>query len=779
MSGPKRILAVDDEEYNLVVLKALLKSLGHEAVPAASGAEAMELYTNGIDLILLDVMMPGMDGFEVVRRIRASSQANDIPVIMVTALTSKEDRLTAVEAGANDFVSKPIDKVELRVRMDSLLKMKEAQDAIRRHQAELETTVEKRTAALTQSERRYRSLFEDSLDAICVVRRNGTLEDVNGAFLDLTGYERQELETVRFGDLFADSRLSELFREQAEAEGIIRDLEWTLRHKDGVLRDCLLSASVRRSEQSEILGYQAVIHDVTDRKRVEEALKESEKRMRLLIESSPIGIMIASNGQYSYVNSAFVSMFGRETSDEIVGTPIEQLCAPEDRDLFMSRVRSAETGSDEGVAHEMRGLIKTGEQVHLSVWLTMTEYAGAPALLGFMVDVSKEKELKARLLQSQKLEALGTLAGGIAHDFNNILFAVTGFTELALDEVPPETRAHSNLRRILEAADRATGVVKQILTFCREGEQIRRPIDVSPLIKETLRFIRASIPASIEIKRSLGPNVGKIMADPTQIHQLLMNLCTNAAHAMKESGGVLTLELERLTPDHHRMARFPDLPTGHYLSLRVSDTGHGMSGEVQERIFDPYFTTKKQGEGTGLGLALVHGIVRRHEGEIAVESEPGSGTTFEILFPEFTRESEAHRTSQHDLPSGTERILLVDDELPLLEMGYQMLTGLGYDATTCSDAREALELITRRDDHYDAVITDMSMPGMDGIRLAQELGTIRPGVPVILCTGFSDEMNEEKALELGVAAFVLKPILKKDMAETLRRVLDACAAKET
>lgn len=778
MSKPKRILVVDDEKNNRLLLTALLKTLGHESEEAQDGPEALSKLNPEIDLILLDIMMPVMDGFEVVRRIREDDSYGDLPIIMVTSLTSKEDRLHAVKAGANDFISKPVDKVELRVRMDSLLKMKEAQDAIKQHRAELEVIVEKRTAALVQSERRYRTLFQDSLDAIFVATADGEIVDVNQAFLDLFGYGRRKAMKVNYHELFAVPAEEAQFRRIMERDGFVRGYEWKVCAKEGTERDCLLTASVRRGEDGSVIGFQGIVHDVTERRRAEEALKESEERMRLLIEASPIGIMIAQYGQCSYVNPAFVEMFACGNAGEILGFNVGELFEPSDRETFQLHSEKVAAGAQHACYFEIRGLKKNGQAFEVATWLTGMSFGGVPSLLVFLVDVSEEKALKARLAQAQKLEALGTLAGGIAHDFNNILYAIVGFTELSLGAAPQGSRLHSNLSRILEAADRASGVVKQILTFSRQGEQERRPLQISPIVKETIKFLRASVPKTIEIRQQIEPKLGNLMADPTQIHQVVMNLCTNAAHAMRDTGGRLTVSLVNVNPDNDSSCPPSEKLTNSCIRLSVSDTGKGMTREIMERIFEPYFTTKRPGEGTGLGLAQVHGIVESHDGTITVESEPGKGTTFRLYFPVIEEEEAWQDDTQEFCPGGSERILLVDDEPSLVLMGRQMLESLGYRVVTSTKSRLALEVFRAVADQFDLVITDLAMPSMSGTELAELIHRERPEIPVVVCTGFSDPLSEDEIYAFGIQALITKPVLKSKLAVTIRHLLDRSVKKE-
>jgi signal transduction histidine kinase len=386
-------------------------------------------------------------------------------------------------------------------------------------------------------------------------------------------------------------------------------------------------------------------------------------------------------------------------------------------------------------------------------------------------DIREQKKLEAQLQQAQKMEAVGTLAGGIAHDFNNILSAIMGYAELALDSVERETQLYENLQEVFHAGNRAKDLVKQILTFSRQTEQERKPTQVKLIVDEALKLLRSSLPTTIEIHRDIQSN-GLVMADPTQIHQILMNLCTNADHAMREKGGTLEVNLENVELDTGFTADQPDMKPGAYLNLTVSDTGCGMPPQVRERIFDPFFTTKEVGEGTGMGLSVVHGIVGSYGGTITADSEPGQGSTFKVYLPIIERREKPQATKEDSIPTGSERILFVDDEPALANVGKLILESLGYNVETRTSSIEALELFKNQPDRFDLVITDMTMPNMTGEDLAQELMCTKPNIPIILCTGFSAKIDEQKASAMGIRAFVLKPIVRRGIATTVRKVLD-------
>ena len=378
-----------------------------------------------------------------------------------------------------------------------------------------------------------------------------------------------------------------------------------------------------------------------------------------------------------------------------------------------------------------------------------------------------------QLQQVMKLQAIGTLAGGIAHDFNNILFPIVGYTELTMDDIPKDNQGRKNLEEVLKAANRAKKLVQQILTFSRQNDQEFKPLKVQSLIKEALNLLRATIPSTIEFHTSIDEDGGLVKGDPTQIHQVLMNLGTNAYHALQENGGKLEVILKETYLSYEQSQKMVGMKVGRHLELTVKDNGHGMPPQVLERIFEPYYTTKEQGKGTGLGLSVIHGIIKNHGGDISVRSQPGVGSTFRVYLPvidDIDMEIEVPETGNET--NGNEHILLIDDEEQIIDIERRILERLGYTVTPITDSEAALEEFKARPNAFDLVITDMTMPKITGDRLAQSLMDINPQIPVILCTGFNEDITEEKALSMGIDKFVMKPIVKDELAYTIRTVLD-------
>jgi len=412
-------------------------------------------------------------------------------------------------------------------------------------------------------------------------------------------------------------------------------------------------------------------------------------------------------------------------------------------------------------------------------FITLQPIVGSGYVNAYGLDISKRKkaekekmELELQISQKQKMEAVGTLAGGIAHDFNNILAAIQGYLELSLDDLPEESAVRDNLEQIQPCVNRAGKLVKQILTFSRKDqqEQEKEPVQISSIIKEVLGMLRSSLPATIKICRKIHTDSSMVLADPTQIHQVLVNLCTNASHAMRDAGGLLEVSLKDVNLESEIRIEDEHLGRGPYVKLSVSDSGCGMEKEVLERIFEPFFSTKKPNEGTGLGLSVVHGIIKSHDGAIAVSSTPGEGTTFDILLPKIESGEIQEPQSSQSTTREREVILLVDDEEMMVDVTRQILERLGFDVVAKTSSIDALEAFQEEPDEFDLVITDQVMPNMTGTQLAGKLISIRPDIPVILCSGFPENVCPEELK--GIKEFIAKPISKQEIATIIRTVLD-------
>lgn len=387
------------------------------------------------------------------------------------------------------------------------------------------------------------------------------------------------------------------------------------------------------------------------------------------------------------------------------------------------------------------------------------------------IDVTDRKQAEEQLRRAQKMEALGTLTGGVAHDFNNVLAAIIGFTEMVRDRLHPESRDAHSLDRVMEAALRGRDLIKQMLAFSRKTEQKRQPVQLSSTVKETMRLLQGSVPTTISTNFKVNSESGLIFGDPVQLEQVLLNLCTNAVYAMREKGGTIDIELSDFEVSHEKSN---GMKPGPYAKLTVRDTGTGIPAENIDKVFDPFFTTKRPDEGTGLGLSVVHGIIHQHDGYISVESRPEKGSLFTICLPRISQHlSSIGTTTSEVIPNGRhERILFIDDEELLAEMAEGLLRQLGYQVTVRTSSKEALALFRLDPSRFDLVLTDQTMPDMTGMELAREVIALRPGMPVILSTGFSHLVDADSARQAGIKALAMKPLTKREIARTIRKVLD-------
>jgi PAS domain S-box-containing protein len=491
-------------------------------------------------------------------------------------------------------------------------------------------------------------------------------------------------------------------------------------------------------------------------------------------------IVADANLKIQRVNRAACDMLGL-TEQELIGRPVEAVFPAEEAARFVEKASDLLSGSGFAVYETSFQTRQAGTVPVLiggSVIDDRDEADRSFVFTGKDITEIKKAEREASFLQdqlrrSQRLEAVGTLAGGIAHDFNNILMAISGYTELSLKRLKDNPSVRGYLRNVLQAGRRAAALIDQILTFSREREDEKKPVQVGPVINEVLQLLRASVPATIEIGQRIEGEVGDVLADPIQIHQVLMNLCTNAAHAMQEKGGVLEVSLERyeIGPDHDGPA--PRLKPGSYLKMTVDDTGPGMPHHILDRVFEPYFTTKEISRGTGLGLSVVHGIVASHGGAITADSRAGQGSTFTVYLPVVESTPSRIASTEERDPVGKESVLVVDDDQALTRLQKLTLEELGYKVSARTSSVEALELFRNNPQRFDLVITDMTMPNMTGDVLAEELMRLRPDIPVVICTGFSEQLTEKDALAMGIRALIMKPVLRHMLAETIRSVLDA------
>lgn len=479
-------------------------------------------------------------------------------------------------------------------------------------------------------------------------------------------------------------------------------------------------------------------------------------------------------GNFIYVNEATCRSRGY-TREELLGLNLQELITSESARDRPQRLQKLLAKGE--ISFESAGFCKNGTVIPLEVHARMIDLQGRKVILSVTRDITERKRvaeinarIEAQLRQVQKMEALGTFAGGIAHEFNNVLGAIKGYLELALmtlEAVPNSDKVKSKLEAALRGGERARDLVKQILAFSRHTDQEALPLEVLPIVKEALKMLRASIPTTIEICQNLQPQCGLVRANPAQISQILMDLCSNAYHAMKDDGGTLEISLEPVQVENDL-----DLNAGAYLRLTVSDTGHGMDEQTLGRIFDPFFTTKPVGEGTGMGLSAIHGIVQNLGGAIRVSSELGRGSTFQVYLPSHLKAASAVTPSTEPVPRGTEHILLVDDEAPIVQIGQEYLQRLGYQVTGLTSSSQAWEDFRAHPEKFDLIITDLTMPAMTGIDLAKAAVCRRPDIPIILTTGYSETNIIDQAKDMGIRQCLMKPLVLRRLGWVVRQELD-------
>jgi PAS domain S-box-containing protein len=545
---------------------------------------------------------------------------------------------------------------------------------------------------------------------------------------------------------------------------------------DGSLFFTYMTSTLQKDDTGRIIGFIGVARDLSEQKKVEDALRESEIRFRHLFNLSPQPISVTDlNGTMLDVNQKFCEKM-QYSRHEIIGKNALDLgFPPDDRQRYMDLL--LEKGEIAGFEISYR--LKNHQTIQIQLYAKLVQIKDNFYTLNVFHDITLQRQLESQLIQSQKMEAIGTLAGGIAHDFNNILSAILGYVELAKLHMDPENKVFPYLEEVFKAGTRAKDLVRQILSISRQAEQKRKPVDLGLIIQDAMAMLKVTLPPSIKIQENIQENVGLVEADAVQMHQVIMNLVTNAGQSMKEKGGTLTVRLEKEIISADGLPKGLETGPGHYAKLTVSDTGQGIALKNKKRIFDPYYTTKDQSVGTGLGLAVVHSIIKKHGGAVMLSSEPGKGADFYIYLPVMdSGEIKEPEPLTHDeplLPSGKERILLVDDEDSILETGKEMLEYLGYSVKTCAKSSDAWDLFQDAPDWFDLVISDMTMPDMNGDELARKMIAIRPALSVIICTGYNPKIDEAAAKSMGLKAFIFKPLTFQKLATTVRKVLDGKA----
>ena len=645
---------------------------------------------------------------------------------------------------------------------------------------------EKKNADLKQNEMLLHHFIDNQPVGLCrtsIQQAGGRFVVANPALAHMLRYRSvQQLMASNVSDFYRNPEERDRIMDRLIRDGRIDGLEIEGKRKDGSGIHVSMTMRLIRDADGKPIEVEGTIEDVTSRKRAEQALHRREQLHRQAQK-------IAKLGHWEVVPVDGIPVWSEEmyrifefAKDEFDGT-LEMFLGrvhPEDRDPVAAHIADAwENGSEINQTHRILLPDNRVKYVHSMGRMEYDENDQPIRMLGTCQDITRQKMVELekektehRLRQAHKLEAIGTLAGGIAHDFNNILTSIIGYTQLSMRRLPADSPMMSQLDAVLQAGLRARDLVANILAFSRKSEQVLQPVQVPVIVKEVIKLLRASIPANIEIIQDISRSNRRVLADPVQIHQVIMNLGTNAYQAIGSGGGKITIALsESDIGPNDRLPGF-DASTGPHIHLSVGDNGHGIDPLARDKIFDPYFTTKKIGEGTGLGLSVVHGIVKKLNGQISVHSESGQGTTFHVFLPLVDTDqdvvAEARRAPE---PGHSEHILIVDDEPPIVKYLSELLTALGYRVTAFTASHDALAFVAGRSDAPELMITDMTMPGICGDELSRRILALMPDLPIIICTGFSDRLDEEKAQAIGIRAYMPKPVTEQQLSESIRRLL--------
>ncbi len=673
-------------------------------------------------------------------------------------------------------------KPELVAELEDLEKRLRKAEAfgVRRKQAE---------DALYEFEERYRNLLGGSIQGI-FVHRDWKLLFANQAFAKILGYDsvKEVMALDSVAETFAPYERDRLtvFRDARKKGGRApSQYEFDALRKDG--SSITLLNIVREVKWEGEDAIQNAVIDISDRKQAEQrVLEEKERAENYLAIAGTMIVALSAIGTVTLVNRKGREILGYDLIELLGNNWIETVIPENDRAKTEKDFKDFIDGKKGNVAQlESEVVTKSGER-RLIEWHVTLVGDGEGKMTGTLSSgeditdreraVLEREHLQSQLRQAEKLKTIGTLAGGIAHDFNNILTPIIGYSHMALGAVPEDSQVHADIERVVKGANRAKELVNQILTFSRRGEFEVSPVHLQLVVEDALKLIEASSPANIEIHPRIDTQCPPVMGDPSQLHQVVMNLCTNAFRAMEKSGGRLNVFLESFEVDTKFTKHRADSYRGKYVKLRIQDTGLGMGPETLERIFEPFYTTREIGEGTGMGLATVHGIIASHGGEIFVDSELGQGTTFDIYLPQTTLEPEKEVSGDQTIPEGSENILFVDDEEEIGNLARQMLERAGYKVTTKTDSREALKLFQKKPQDFDLVVTDQAMPKLYGVKLAEEILKVRPGLPIILISGFADTITLESVKEIGIRDFIMKPLVGYELAQAIRHALDGDSA---
>jgi len=766
------ILYVDDDQENLESFKAVFRR-SYNVHLANSAREALAILDRvNIQVLITDQRMPEMSGSELLENV--ADNYPDMLRFMLTGFSDFDPLVNAINQGRiQGYFSKPLDVSHVKERIENGLAT-----------FYLKVKNEELNNALRQSEARLRSIFNQAAVGIAAIENDGRFRMVNKRLCDMLGYMEDDLLTKHLNQVVPhDDVQPGAARLKALLENRITSfkVESQCRCRDDSCIWVSMTLSTVRSGNGAGKSLIAIVEDFTPRKTAEKEAQEARLFTENLIQTANAMILgLDQDGCIQLINPVVEKLTGY-TADELIGQNWFELIVPQE--TYPHVWKEFYRLIDGGLPHLFKNPIQAKDGTERIISWSNSELVQDGAVVGTLsvgIDITQRTEAekeKARLFsqlrQAQKMEAIGTLAGGIAHDFNNILSPIIGYAEIIMADSEPASDNSKNAHQILNAGLRARDLVFQILTFSREREQEKKPFKIQSVIKEALKLLRASMPSTVTLRQRIDDGCGPIMGDPTQIYQVIVNLFTNANQAMQNQEGQIKVVVEEILLTDDDQPQFMEVKPGPFIRVSVSDTGPGIDPDITERIFDPYFTTKRMKSGTGLGLSVVHGIVKGHAGAIKVYSELGEGTSFSVYLPRLVDDKTAAAIGTGSpIPGGKESILLVDDEEALVRVVQKILENLGYQVTGFSDSRDALSHFKARPDTYDLVISDMTMPHLTGLQLSEAILAETPDIPVVICTGFSEMINRIKVAEAGIRRVVMKPVVKSEIASTIREVLD-------
>ncbi|GAX59508.1 PAS/PAC sensor hybrid histidine kinase [Candidatus Scalindua japonica] len=746
MNKSIHVLVVEDSEDDTLLIIEEIRRGGFE--PTFERVETYEhmevaLDKGGWDVVISDYAMPIFNAPAALKLLQ--EKKSNVPFIIISGAIGEDVAVAMMKAGAHDYLMK-----------DNLARLV---PAIEREMQEASNRTER--IQIKREIEHLASFPQMNTDPILEVNFYGMVTFYNSAackIIDKLGLKKD-------ANLFYHKDIKEILKGINKKNGkhLCRDVK---------IGSLTFEENIYLIPEFKVLRIYA--RDITERKQAEEKLYESEVRFRSIFEQAAVGIIhVAGNGRFLKANKCFCKIIGY-TELEILERTFWDITHPDDIHKQEQSRRNVLEGKASSYNIEKRYIRKDNSIIWVNLSVSLVRKPGGEPhyFVSVVEEITERKKIQETLLQSEKLRSLGTITAGIAHDFNNILTPIKGYADIMLKKLPSSDPLYENLEHILKSVYRAEEMVKQILLFSKKAKIEQKPVALGLIVEEVVNLLQPIIPTTIEIRQRLDDSCEKIQADPSQMHQLIMNLCTNALQAMEEKGGVLTIDMKQVKIDGLTAKYHLNLNEAEYIRLTVTDTGIGMDKATKNRIFEPFFTTKAVDKGTGLGMSMVHGIVNSHHGDIHVYSSPGKGTSFHIFLPVIKYELEPEKRETAEIVCGQESILVVDDNEDVTKIMKQMLESLGYKVDIYKISIEALKAFHKQPDKYDLLISDLTMPKMTGLDLSEKIQKLHPGFPIIIITGYCDTLTKDTQREYGIKKIIKKPIMMEELAKTVREILD-------